>query len=142
MQYDKPSVIYEQPKDAFVASFLGKANFMQGTIKAGKDGKYSFEMDRGSMIEIGVSQDLAAGSQYTLAVRPEKISISPTWTESTPIKGIITLVTYAGGITDYTVQALNRDWIIQTQNATTNGAVIPVGGEVWFGWQAENTLVL
>ncbi|MDR3577680.1 MAG: ABC transporter ATP-binding protein [Anaerolineaceae bacterium] len=142
VQFDKPNVIYEHPKDSFVASFLGKANFMEGTLQSAQDAAYILQMDNGSLLEFGASQPLSVGSKYIIAVRPEKISISTDWSKNTPIKGTVSLVTYAGGTTQYGLQALGKDWIIQSQNDTVRGAIFGVGEEMWFGWQSENSLVL
>ena len=142
VQYDKPSVIYEKPKDAFVASFLGKANFIEGRILSVLDGKYKMQLNNGETIDFETPHALTMGTACTIAVRPEKMSISSDWSKVTSIKGKVALVTYAGGITQYMVQALGKEWIIQSQNATIRGAIFSVGEEIWFGWQAENSLVL
>jgi putative spermidine/putrescine transport system ATP-binding protein/spermidine/putrescine transport system ATP-binding protein len=142
VQYDRPSVIYEQPKDSFVASFLGKANFLEGQIQARNDTHYTLKMDNGHLVEFETTHALTVGARCTIAVRPEKVSLSATITKASSIKGTVSLVTYAGGITQYGIQALGQDWLIQSQNATTQGAIHSPGDEVWFGWLPENTLVL
>ena len=142
VQYDKPVVIYEQPKDSFVASFLGKANFIEGRIQSIQDRTYTLQLENGSLVQFGAAQSLAVGAPYTIAVRPEKVTFATGRSIETPIQGVVSLVTYAGGITQYSIQALGKEWIIQSQNSSTRGAVFGVGDEIWFGWQAENTLVL
>src|SRR5271157_410761 len=142
VQFDRPNIIYEHPKDSFVASFLGKANFMEGSIRSAQDGTYTMQLDNGNLLDFGASQSLATGSKYIIAVRPEKMTISASQSKNTPIKGTISLVTYAGGTTQYGVQAVGKEWIIQSQNDTVRGAIFAVGDEMWFGWQADNSLVL
>ncbi len=142
VQYDKPAVIYEQPKNTFVASFLGKANFMEGYIHAAQHDSYLLELADKSLAPFGATASLALGAFAIIAVRPEKIEFSTTKSASTPIQGTVSLVTYAGGITQYGVQALGQEWAIQSQNSTTNRAEFAVGDEIWFGWKPENTLVL
>ena len=142
VQYDKPAVIYEQPKDSFVAGFLGKANFFKGSIQSTEDGIYLMRLENGNLVQLGINQPLAVDSHVTLAVRPEKVAVSKEKTKDTPMQGIVSLITYAGGITQYNVQALGQEWIIQSQNTTTSGALFALGDNIWFGWKAENTLVL
>jgi len=142
VQFDSPSIIYEQPKDSFVASFLGRANFVKGPVTALESGQYEIKMENGYRVEFGCVQSLSNGSVCTIAVRPEKITLSRTRTEVASINGAIDLVTYAGGITQYVVQALGMDWAIQSQNVSTRGGIFGVGDEIWFGWDAENSLVL
>jgi len=142
VQYDRPAVIYEQPKDMFVASFLGKANFMEGRIHSIQDGRYTLQLKNGRSLPIGSIQPLVVGLQCLLAVRPEKVAFSASCSYDTPIQGNVSLVTYAGGITQYGVIALDQEWIIQSQNTTTSGGLFAVDDEIWFGWKPENTLVL
>lgn len=142
VQYDRPAVIYEQPKDTFVAGFLGKANFLKGTIHSVQGETHQLRLDNGGLVQFGAIKPLQTGAPVTIAVRPEKLTLSPARSEETPIRGRVSLVTYAGGITQYGVQALDQEWLIQTQNITTGGAMLATGDEIWFGWKAENTLVL
>lgn len=142
VQFDKPTKIYEQPCDSFVASFLGKANFIKGTIQSNRGDQYTMKLTNGDLFEFAVRQSLAIGTKYTIAVRPEKIITSINYTERTSISGTISLVTYAGGTTQYGVLALGQEWIIQSQNDTVHGAIFAIGDEIWFGWNAENSLVL
>jgi spermidine/putrescine ABC transporter ATP-binding subunit len=142
VQYEKPSVIYEQPKDSFVASFLGKANFIEGRILSLQEEEYIMQLENGNTIAFESVQPLLVGSKYTIAVRPEKVTLSSERSKVTSIKGIVSLVTYAGGVTQYGIQSLGKEWLIQSQNATTQGAIFSIGDEIWFGWQSENSLVL
>jgi putative spermidine/putrescine transport system ATP-binding protein/spermidine/putrescine transport system ATP-binding protein len=142
VQYDKPTVIYEHPKDPFVASFLGKANFIEGNIEGSLAGAYTLKMENGNLIQFGATQPLSVGSQYTIAVRPEKVAISTIPSKDIAVKGTISLVTYAGGITNYNILALGQEWIVQSQNTTTEGAEFSPGDEIWFGWKPENSLIL
>jgi spermidine/putrescine ABC transporter ATP-binding subunit len=142
VQYDKPAIIYEQPKDTFVAGFLGKANFLEGRIYSVQDETYTLQLENGNLVQFEANLALAIGSQYTLAVRPEKVTISNQRSEDTPIQGAVFLVTYAGGTTQYGVHALDMEWIIQSQNISTNRIPFEVGDEIWFGWKRENSLVL
>jgi spermidine/putrescine transport system ATP-binding protein len=142
VQYDKPAVIYEQPKDAFVAGFLGMANFLEGNIHSVQQEKYTLKLGNGKLLPFEANQTLSIGLHCTLAVRPEKVTISEHCTGETPIPGTVSLVTYAGGITQYGVRALDVEWIIQSQNISASGVPFEVGDEIWFGWKKENSLVL
>ncbi len=141
-QYDQPSVIYEQPKNLFVAGFLGKANFLKGDIEAAQDGHYSMRLEDGNRVQFGVPRPLEVGSSYTIGVRPEKMEISATPTENATMPGTVSLVTYAGGVTQYEIQALGKEWMVQSQNATVHGAIFDAGQQVWFGWKPDNSLIL
>ena len=59
--------LYQNPPNAFVASFLGNSNFLR--IKASSHGAGSFE---GQSVAIRLTPGLAAGQEALIMVRPEK----------------------------------------------------------------------
>jgi len=59
--------LYQNPPNAFVASFLGNSNFLH--IKASSQGAGSFE---GQPVAIRLTPGLAAGQDALIMVRPEK----------------------------------------------------------------------
>lgn len=142
VQYDRPAVIYEQPRDSFVAGFLGKANFLKGIIRSAEGEAYQLQLESGKLVQFRASQRLPIGELVMIAVRPEKVTFSTSPSTETPIPGVVSLVTYAGGVTQYAVQALDQEWLIQSQNTSTSGAMLALGDTIWFGWKPENTLVL
>lgn len=85
-QMGTPLEVYERPKNRFVASFLGKANF--------------FSKDNGGHI----------------AVRPEKIYLSKEKTEKTKREGVITFISYSGNITSYTIECGGEPVLCERQN--------------------------
>ena len=85
-QMGTPLEVYEKPKNRFVASFLGKANF--------------FSKENGTHI----------------AVRPEKIYLSKEKTQTTKREGMITFLSYSGNITSYTVDCGGESVLCERQN--------------------------
>lgn len=141
-QYDTPAAIYERPCSSFVASFIGEANFFAGTITGiAEDGSYTMQTDKGQIIAFGCDTSLENGSAYSIAVRPEKITISMGQSADTPFAGRVSLVTYAGDVTKYAVEALGIEWTVQTQNSETGSSSFNVGDQLFFGWNGRNTLV-
>ncbi len=142
VQYASPSVIYEQPVDAFVAGFLGQANFIEGQVLSFTDQKAVVRLENGNTFELASVTPTPTGSFCTVAVRPEKISITPNLPTGPSIKGVVELVTYAGGMTQYLVQAVGKEWIIQILNTNAHGSQFAIGDPVWLKWNAESSLVL
>ncbi len=85
-QMGTPLEVYEKPKNKFVASFLGKANFFQ-------------------------SED---GTSF--AVRPEKIHLSAEEQAGARQEGVITFITYSGNITSYTIECDGEAVLCEKQN--------------------------
>jgi ABC-type Fe3+/spermidine/putrescine transport system ATPase subunit len=142
VQYATPSEIYENPKDPFVASFLGQANFIEGTVQSYRDHMATVQLENGEPIEFACAKELPKNSSCVIAVRPEKISIEKERTEKATIPGVIELVTYAGGLTQYLVQAVGKEWIVQIQNNNPHSKLLSIGDKIWIGWDGENSLVL
>lgn len=75
-QEGAPRAVYESPANAFVARFLGEANLVPGRIiHTGFDGAM-LETESGARLRAGMT-GLAVGTQATLFVRPEKLSLHP-----------------------------------------------------------------
>lgn len=117
-QTGTPAEVYEHPRNRFVASFLGKANFFRG-----KD------------ILSLVSQ---ADPDTTYAVRPERITIS---TDGTGLRSVVESVVYAGSTTTCCVR-----WGEQTILAETRPehgqATWKRGDEVVLSWAPDAAIPL
>ena len=74
MQEGSPTNIYRDPKTKFVAEFIGRSNWFQGTLgAAGADGVSTFRTDG---IDFHVASAGATnGGRYELCVRPERIRV-------------------------------------------------------------------
>lgn len=99
MQEDVPRIIYTAPRDAFTASFIGKANFFQGRLVT--------KMENGlpGIVETAVGEllcfppsDLTVGDEVLVSVRPEavKVSSAPPIESSNVLKGKIEFMTFVG----------------------------------------------
>src|SRR5690606_37421593 len=82
LQIGAPDDIYERPTSRFVADFIGETNFLEGvlTVKDGAavEGRASMTLPGGTTVTgILRDPDLATGSAVALAVRPEKLDLSP-----------------------------------------------------------------
>ena len=82
MQVDTPRALYESPKNVFVADFLGTISFVEGRVT--KVSKTGLVIDSQPPItavidqQRGPASQIKSGDQVTLAIRPEKISLSAT----------------------------------------------------------------
>jgi iron(III) transport system ATP-binding protein len=91
-----PEEIYRQPRERFVAEFLGQCNFLTGAVSAGPDGNAlltTAEFSEG--IAVDGRHD---GPTATVAVRPEDIEISQV---DTPQAGALATVLDASYLGDH-----------------------------------------
>jgi len=81
-QVDTPLRIYNEPKNLFVAGFLGSPpmNFIKGSLQ-GKEGAVVFKEMKSGVVEISLGNHKAAsafiGKEVVLGVRPEDCDLVP-----------------------------------------------------------------
>lgn len=96
-QTGSPMEVYERPRNKFVADFLGKANFFDGTLVKSENNVMTLKMEDGNLLEIpGVCE--AVNEEVHFAVRPEKIAVSAEKAEGVVLEGMIDSLTYSGNI--------------------------------------------
>jgi spermidine/putrescine transport system ATP-binding protein len=77
LQVGGPTEIYEQPCCRFVADFIGETNFLDGVVQ-GQDGDLTTVLVDGTLSVVAqTGESFVPGTQVTVAVRPEKVSLSP-----------------------------------------------------------------
>jgi len=100
-QLDTPKMIYERPRNRFVANFIGDVNLVDAKVSSENDDSYicahnsiKFSVNKTSLHKIG--------DQVTLAIRPEKFSLVTSGDGD--LQGTVTGSTYMGTDTYLTVK--------------------------------------
>ncbi len=77
-QVGEPLELYDQPRNLFVAGFIGSPamNFMSGALGA-DPGPAVFQSEGGLRFPVGAIPHAAQGRRVTLGVRPEHVVITP-----------------------------------------------------------------
>jgi spermidine/putrescine ABC transporter ATP-binding subunit len=74
-QIGSPREIYECPRSAFVAGFIGESNFLAGTVaEARGGGPVTVRLDAGVTVVADAPEAFAAGARVVVAVRPERLT--------------------------------------------------------------------
>ena len=76
-QVATPVALYEAPANPFVASFIGENNAIAGEVVEIGDGRCRVRTADGSVIAALAGEGLKSGAKTTLALRPERIAVSP-----------------------------------------------------------------
>ncbi|MCU4181554.1 ABC transporter ATP-binding protein [Bosea sp. BH3] len=74
-QLAPPAEIYEKPANAFVASFIGENNRLDGVVAARDGASCLLRLADGGEVRAQIGEDLPVGAQAVLALRPEKVLI-------------------------------------------------------------------
>ena len=118
-QMGSPAELYESPRTAFVANFLGQSNLIRGTASSSTGDEVVVEV-HGQKISLLKSRNKAVGSSVLVGIRPEKIRIGlpdhPT-TGNALIGGIVSDVSFVGVSTQYVVEMpWKQDLMVFEQN--------------------------
>jgi spermidine/putrescine transport system ATP-binding protein len=135
-QLGTPSELYERPRTAFVAGFLGVSNLLYGTVA----GETSVRLDAGG--EVSVSREALAGrsGKVAVGVRPEKIRLGPADVNTFP--GRVSEVAYVGVSTQYIVETAGGALTVYVQNAEPGAASIAPGGAVELSFKPDAAFVV
>ena len=74
-QLGTPAEIYENPRTAFVAKFIGESNFFEGTALRGSGGTWEVAGQPGSKFRVPDHPLVEAGKPVRIAVRPEWMDV-------------------------------------------------------------------
>jgi len=73
-QQGSPAQIYAHPATRFVAGFVGRSNWLDGTLKLGK-GSFATILCAGAVLS-ATAQGIADDTPVTLGIRPERITLA------------------------------------------------------------------
>jgi spermidine/putrescine transport system ATP-binding protein len=74
-QLGSPAEIYENPRTAFVAKFIGESNFFDGTVQGRADGTWDVAGSSGAKFRVPDHPQLQPGKPVRVAVRPEWMDV-------------------------------------------------------------------
>jgi spermidine/putrescine transport system ATP-binding protein len=76
-QLGTPAEIYENPRTAFVAKFIGESNFFEGRAIAQSNSRWQVRQDGESSFQVPLHPSLTEGCEVRVAVRPEWMDVFP-----------------------------------------------------------------
>ena len=145
-QLGHPADIYELPRTAFVANFLGQANLI--TARTTSSGGEVRAEAHGVSFTLPLERSFARGNDIIVGVRPEKLTVVDHYNAhlvpdaSNRVTGRVTDVSYAGVSTQYVVRTgWGQDFIAFEQNMVV-GDRCEVGDEVILHWSPAHTFGL
>ena len=117
-QIGTPEDIYNEPKNAFVADFIGESNIIDGIMP--EDNVVQMYGRRFPCLDGGFAPDEAVD----VVIRPEDVDIVPE--DQGQLKGTVTNVTFKGMQYDIIVDFYGFKWLIQTTDLSPVGSRIGI----------------
>jgi spermidine/putrescine transport system ATP-binding protein len=145
-QMGAPELLYDRPKTAFVAKFLGQSDLFVGDVVESNENSVS--------INVGgykVSVDKARAEKHTgkiaIGVRPEKVALH----EEKPEVGADRVLLGPGEILDIRFTGVSNQYLIDIPNIgevtvfaqnVGKSPVVELGAKVWVSWKVEHSFGL
>lgn len=127
-QIGTPVDIYNEPKNAFVAEFIGESNIINGIMH--EDFLVEFSGENFQCVDKGFDKD----EEIEVVIRPEDIEIVSL--ESGKLKGVVESVTFKGVHYEMIVKSKDFDWMIHST------IMKPVGTEIGMMVLPENIHIM
>ena len=133
-QLGTPSELYESPRTAFVAGFLGISNLLAGTA----DGDGTVRLSDGT--DVRVPAAAGRSGEVSIGIRPEKVRLGGG--EENHLAGEVRESAYIGVSTQYVVDTSAGAITLYVQNAEPEASSARPGDQVTVGWSPEATFVI
>ena len=109
IQVGTPREVYQFPKNAFVASFVGETNFISGKVQHTSNGTTTIETPVGTLHSEAVYHELTQGTPVQCSIRPEALVIDNAQNgrnaAENRINAQVTVVNYLGRVEEYQLVA-------------------------------------
>ena len=143
-QLDPPDVLYEEPKNSFVAQFIGENNTLEGVVQQIDPDKCVVKLDGGELIDAKPVNVTAVGERTRVSIRPERVEFNKDRLQDGvhTLRATVKEFIYMGDIfrTRLSV-AGNEDFVIKTRNAPDQVRLQP-GQEIEIGWLPQDCRAL
>jgi putative spermidine/putrescine transport system ATP-binding protein/putrescine transport system ATP-binding protein len=145
-QQGTPDEIYKRPRTAFVAGFVGRANWFHGRLEEPLGGGLRrFTTERGTRLAVLPPADPEAAEHWSLCVRPERMLLgggnaAAPAPGNNQLGGRVVEVVNLGALFQYVVDAADgRMTVVEVNRA---GAVLRPGDAVTLLFRAEDGVLL
>jgi spermidine/putrescine transport system ATP-binding protein len=135
-QLGAPSELYEHPRTAFVAGFLGVSNLLPGRV-AGRD---RVVLEDGTEVVVAPGALDGRAGRVAVGVRPEKVRLGGE--EANAIAGTMQEIAYVGASSQYLVATPAGVMTVYVQNAQPGQRPAAAGDAVRLAWSPEATFVV
>jgi putative spermidine/putrescine transport system ATP-binding protein len=143
VQIGGPAELYEHPATTFVADFLGKSNFIGGTVEAAGSDGFSYRVGGARFVQAGNGTRPMAGERVVLALRPEKMQLSSAPTEQgNCLAGEIATWSYLGTAMHLRVRTSEIGEMTVTM-PTWRAEIAPEANrKIWLSWQPDASVLV
>jgi iron(III) transport system ATP-binding protein len=137
-QVDNPRALYNKPKTRFVAGFIGRTNFIEGT----SDG-HQISFDGFALPHAAFEEELPPGAKAVFSVRPHSMRLSeaaPTAANGSAVGVVVLERAFLGENWDYIVKP--RDGALTLRVTTSPMDDFAVGAAAWLEFEPRQMALI
>ena len=137
-QIGTPDEIYNHPKTSYVATFVGNANILKGTVEGREGADLKIAIAGGSVLVVSEGREFKAGTPVTLAVRSENLIFDENCGEGLPAEVIEK--SFAGGLLRVVLKLADGTEVVANRHGIDAG--VEPGQKVTCSFAAENAVLV
>lgn len=142
-QLGAPAELYDLPRTAFVATFLGQSNLLRGEVATSGERTILVQVDGGRRLEVPRSRAQKLHGDVVVGVRPEKVQLhtsdpGPQAGRNLLGPGRVTDVSFSGVSTSYQVELPGFGRFVVFAQNTDTSSLVGDGAEVWVSWLVDH----
>ncbi|HEX9707808.1 MAG TPA: ABC transporter ATP-binding protein [Steroidobacteraceae bacterium] len=147
-QIGTPAEVYEYPANRYVAGFVGNINLIEGRVTGAANGRLTLRSDAlEAELAVACDDPAAVSGEVSVAVRPEKITISrqaPNGGDRNVLKGVVWDLGYFGDQSLYRVRTKSGAILqVSAQNLRRSAKLtVEWDDEVFLSWEVGSTILL
>jgi spermidine/putrescine transport system ATP-binding protein len=135
-QAGSAEALYDHPRTAFVAGFLGVSNLLDATV-VGED---KVRLRDGSIVAVAPRMLEGHSGEIAIGIRPEKIQVGSE--EPNRLAGTVVESAYIGVSTQYILDTPAGSVSAYVQNGRADATIHAVGDPLTLSWSPECTFVV
>jgi spermidine/putrescine transport system ATP-binding protein len=143
VQSGSPNALYDQPINRYVADFVGKTNFVNGTLVSMSDLVGEVETASGQRFRGRTSTAMTAGTKVSLSIRPEQIGLTHAAHGGAEAVTVINRI-FLGEHTEYLVRhpTIGDLLVLVARQAEASEGRFAPGEAGFVSWAPEAALIL
>lgn len=133
-QIGTPDEVYNEPKTAFVASFIGEMNFLQGKVENMSADSVEVVVSNRKIYCLNDKGRLSKGDDVLVSVRPEKVYVNPSNEIANVIDSRLSRIVFRGD--NYEISAsFDESEVRSVMDYKSWDKLHRIGDEIRIGWE-------
>ena len=137
-QIGTPDEIYNHPKTSYVATFVGNANILKGTVEASEGDEFRVALAGGTVAVAAEGRTIMPGTQVTMAVRSENLIFDEKCQSG--LEADVVEKSFAGGLLRVVLKLADGTEVVANRHGIDAG--VQPGQKVTCHFDAENVVLV